>query len=297
LKDSIVSGMRSVGRRPPFSLLLFHPDVRRSLQLLPGFDVIYGNGWGLTHPFDTLNGTETSGYIPPEQLPNSPFSDSRSHVYAGSQPSIVRAALRELPPLSNFTFIDLGAGKGRTLIVASEFPFQEVVGVELSSPLVAMAQKNLTTFRRQHPNCAPARIENGDAAVFPLPAGDLVIFLYNPFGEAVMRMVVTNMEVALRAERRRLFVVYYNPVYGASLDASPWLRRYYAGTISYAADESGFGPDDADPVVIWQGGSTLACKAGADAAIRVTMPGIRAELDPRVFSAGMRPSSEGRIVG
>ena len=253
-------------RLPPLSLILFHPKVRRNLQSLPGLHFIYGSGWDRTHPFDALNGTDTSGLLPP---PNNPCSHTELHSYAGSQPSIVRASLRELPSVSNFTFIDLGAGKGRPVMVASEFPFQEVIGVELSSALVDLARKNLEIFRRLHPHCAPSRMENGDASVFAFPAGDLIIFLYNPFGEELIKRVVLNIEAALTSGAPSLFVIYYNPLFGACFDASPLLRRYYAGTIPYATVERGFGPDDADPVVIWQGGSTLSAKTGAGATIRI----------------------------
>jgi predicted RNA methylase len=280
LREMVYFGVRAMCRLPPLSLVLFRRGVRRNLQSLPGFHIIYGRGWDLIHPFDMLNGTDTSGYIPREALPDSPFSVTKlhPHFYGGSQPSIVRVALEELPPLANFTFIDLGAGKGRPIMVASEFPFKEVIGVELSSPLVDLARKNLSTFRQRYPNCAPVRVENGDVAVFPFPDGDLVIFLYNPFGEEVMKRVASNVETALKSGSRSIFVIYYNPVHGACFDASPSLTRYYAGTISYAAEEKGFGPDEADPVVIWQGGSTLLPKKGADAQIRITNPEIRSEL-------------------
>ena len=280
LKRSIISGVQAMCRLPPLSLVLYRRGVRRNLQSLPGGHIIYGWGWDLLHPFDVLNGTDTSGSIPGEALPDSPFSGTKWHLhcYSGSQPSIVRAALGELPPLANFTFIDLGAGKGRPIMVASEFPFKEVIGVELSYPLVDLARKNLSTFRQRHSNCAPVRMKNGDAAVFPFPDGDLIIFLYNPFGEEVMKRVASNVETALKSVSRSIFVIYYNPVYGRAFDASPSLTRYYAGTISYAAEEKGFGPDEDDPVVIWQGGSTLLPKKGAGAEIRITNPGVRCEL-------------------
>ena len=154
-------------------------------------------------------------------------------------------------------------------MVASEFPFKEVIGVEWSSALVDLARRNLAIFRHRHPNCAPSRFENADAALFPFPAGDLVIFLYNPFGKEVIQRVVANVEAALNSGARSLFIIYYNPIFGACFDASPLLRRYYARTIPYAVAERGFGPDDADPVVIWQGGTNLPAKKGADTTIRI----------------------------
>src|SRR3954447_24824698 len=33
--------------------------------------------------------------------------------------------------LQDFTFIDIGSGKGRTLLMASTFPFRRIIGVEL----------------------------------------------------------------------------------------------------------------------------------------------------------------------
>jgi predicted RNA methylase len=245
---------------------------------LPGFRRIYGGGWDRVHPFDTRHGTHTGGYIPAENLPHSRFSDTKLHVYGGSQPSIVRAALRELPDLTGFTFLDLGAGKGRPALVASGFPFKEVVGVELAPQLVDIALDNVAIFQDRHPDRAPIRIENDDAAVYPLPAGDLVVFLYNPFGLEVMKRVVANMEAALKDESRSIFVIYYNPVYGGCFDASASFLRYYARTIAYASDEVGFGPDEADPVVIWQAGSVLPAKPGADATISITKPDFRCAL-------------------
>jgi hypothetical protein len=280
LRNSIVSVARIICRSPPLGFVLFHPAIRRRLQPLPGFRGIYGGGWDRLHPFDTLHGTQTGGYIPAENLPHSRFSDTKLHVYGGSQPSIVRAALRELPDLTGFTFLDLGAGKGRPALVASEFPFKEVVGVELAPQLVDVALDNVAIFRDRHPNCAPIRIENDDAAVYTPPVGDLVVFLYNPFGLEVMKRVVSNIEATVKGEgRRSIFVIYYNPVYGACFDASASFARYHARTIAYASDEIGFGPDDADPVVIWQAGSSvLPAKPGADATISITKPDFRCAL-------------------
>src|SRR5947208_15284999 len=41
--------------------------------------------------------------------------------------------------LSDFTFIDLGSGKGRTLLMASDYPFRRILGVELLAGLDQLA--------------------------------------------------------------------------------------------------------------------------------------------------------------
>jgi hypothetical protein len=102
------------------------------------------------------------------------------------------------------------------------------------------ARRNGAIYPRRHPHHAPIRIENTDAASFPFLSGNLMIFPHNPFGGALIRRVVTNLDRALLAERRSLFVVYCNPVYGECLDASPVLERHHAGAISHA--QHGQGP-------------------------------------------------------
>ena len=280
LKHNLLMGLRSAARSPILSPIFYHPSVRGRVQQWPVFRNIYGRGWELMHPFDLAHGTETSGFIPPDQLPNSSFATKKGHLYAGSQPSIIRVALLTLPPLDDYSFIDLGCGKGRPLLVASEFPFRELIGVELAESLAEIGQKNLTRFRKSYPGRAPMRIETGDACNFQFPAGNLVVFLYNPFNDEVMRRVITNIEAALDAESRSIFIIYYNPVCSACMDQSPRLKRYFAASLPYGDEERGFGPDLSDSVVIWQGGSDVPARVGASSSIVMTDPGSRAEVVP-----------------
>jgi SAM-dependent methyltransferase len=194
------------------------------------------------------------------------------------RPSIIRLALNTLPALPECTFIDLGCGKGRPLLVASEYPFRSVIGVELSPSLVLDARKNAATLSQQFSRRAPIKVEQHDAGQFPLPAGNTVIFLYNPFGQEVVARIVSRIEDALATGGGTKFVIYYNPVYGRSFDGSRAFARYFAANLPYAPEELGYGPDVADGVVIWQGGGMAPAHDNADAEIRITLPGVRAEI-------------------
>jgi SAM-dependent methyltransferase len=281
LKQSLGSVIRTIGGLPVIRTALYQPSVRSTLQTLPGFQALYGRGWDLLHPFDRALGTDTSGFVAAEKLPSSPLDSQKKHCYAGSQPSIIRSVLAALPSLENFTFVDLGCGKGRPLLVASEFPFRDLVGVELAPELAAEARKNAAILQQRFPARVPVRIVTADASTFPFPAGNLVVFLYNPFGEEVIAKVIAGIEAALVSKNRALFVVYYNPVYGHCFDASPALTRYFAASLPYAEDERGFGPDSEDTVVIWQAGRNVAPHPSADTPIVITKASMRAELSPR----------------
>jgi SAM-dependent methyltransferase len=154
------------------------------------------------------------------------------------------------------TFVDLGCGKGRPLLVATEFPFKEIIGVELSPRLSDIARKNAARFAELYPDRTRVRIVTGNAVEFPVPSGDVVMFLFNPFGDEPLREVLVNVERALSCDRRRIYVVYINPKFHSVFDGSRALVRRCAKSVPHTRDELGFGWVTArqDYVIIWQGG-------------------------------------------
>lgn len=271
----------AIGRLPVLSTIVRHRSVRGLLEMIPGTESLYGSGWDRVHPFDRAYGTDTSGFVAAEKLPESEGARVHAICYAGSQPSVIRRALASLPPLDSFTFVDLGCGKGRALLVASEFPFREILGVELSAPLARIAHRNAARFARRLPQRPSIAVALADASMFPLPAGNLVLFLYHPFGAALVAKVVAGVEAALAVGHRRIFIVYYNPVAGHCFDGSRLLHRRFARTLPYAPEERGYGPDKTDVVVIWQSGTALPPAPAADARIVLQPGGLRVALEAR----------------
>ena len=135
--------------------------------------------------------------------------------------------------LRDFTFIDLGSGKGRTLLIASEYPFRRIVGVELLPSLHEIAKENLGKYKSETQKCFALEAVCGDATEFPFPDEPLVIFLFNPFGESGMRRVMTSLERSVRARPRAVYVLYHNPLLEHTLNESGVLRKI-AGTHQYS---------------------------------------------------------------
>ena len=155
-------------------------------------------------------------------------------------------------------------------MVASEFSFRDIIGVELSALLARTARHNADLIAQRFSQRTPIRVVVGDASRFTLPAGNLVLFLYNPFGDEAIAKLAEAVNAALTTQQRTIYVVYYNPVAGHQFDASPFLRRHFAATLPYAADELGCGPDTQDPIVVWQGGIALTpIDTCADARIEI----------------------------
>ena len=128
-----------------------------------------------------------------------------------------------------FTFLDIGSGKGRTLLMASDYPFRRIVGVELLPSLHQIAQENIGQYRNPAQKCLALESICADANDFPFPDEPLVVYMFNPLPESGMRRVCANLESSLRARRRALFVLYHNPLLEHVLSERGGLRKV-AGT-------------------------------------------------------------------
>jgi len=246
----IDSGRRQRVRRQAYAAL-WAPPVKSFLVRLPIFRRIY-DGWRRQHPFDAAHGLDTSGSVAATECAPDAAMAAQMSPYGGSQPSIVRAGLAPLPDHDQFAFVDLGCGKARPLMVASEFPFRRLVGVEIAPPLAEIARRNAAVIAGRYPDRTPIEIQVGDATSVSPPAERVVYFMYHPFGRALVSALVDNIERQLGNGLRQAFFVYYNPVHGDVLDRSPRFSRWLARTVPYAPDELGFGPAISDTLVTWQ---------------------------------------------
>ena len=245
-----------LGQVPWIAKIAGVPLLRGILTKLPGVRAIYETGWSRLHPFDRMHGTDTSLTKNPWELNLTDHpAFQHAHPYAGSQPGPLRAVLSMLPDLATSTFVDLGCGKGRPLFVAAEFPFRDIVGVEFSPRLAEVARKNAARMAELFPKRTRVRIEVGDATAYNFPDGDLVLFLYSPFAEPIMREVAASLNRALVARERSVYVIYCNPLFGYCFDAIPSLSRIFTRVIPHQEDEQGFGPGTGDEVALWRGGT------------------------------------------
>jgi SAM-dependent methyltransferase len=121
--------------------------------------------------------------------------------------------------MEDYTFLDLGCGKGRAVLLASEMGFREAVGVELNAGLAEIAKANARIWTAAGKARSPIRIECRDATEVEWPSGPCLVFLYNPFAEPVMRAVVEAMRERFSGDRRdELEIVYQKPEQAGSLE-------------------------------------------------------------------------------
>ena len=178
------------------------------------------------HPFDIAYGVDTSGLIWGEQLNTGTQAQNWATGYYGISPSVFWQALDWLRlEWQRFTFVDIGSGKGRALMLASRYSFQCLMGVELSPDLARAAELNLRHFRAEWRRSVPVHLIIGDAADFEFPSDPLVLFIYHPFGIPVLEKLLRNLELSLQIRPRDVYILYVNPEYETVLENSAVLEK------------------------------------------------------------------------
>jgi SAM-dependent methyltransferase len=195
----------------------------------------------LVHPFDREHGLETSGQITAWRLGVKHRHAEFATGYLGVQPSLMRAVLerwRSTPgtvPTELCAFVDVGCGKGRALLLASEIPFREVMGVELAGDLVTIAQRNVARWNLVGHPCSPVKVVNADATEVELPEGALLVYLFNPFGAPVLRSMLQR----LQDRQTAVDVLYLFPRVEAVFAEFPAFELLWKEDLSVAAQDVG----------------------------------------------------------
>lgn len=166
--------------------------------------------------FDRTHGIDTSRPASLWALTIRSDNASFGFKYQASQPEMLTLALERIAEdFREFTFVDLGAGKGRMLIVAARYGFKELIGVEFAKELVVAGQKNLHAAALER-----ATISHADAAEFKFPPGNLIVYMYNPFSSEVMEPVLLNLTTTLNTGEAKCYVVYARPTCEDLFDAN-----------------------------------------------------------------------------
>lgn len=164
-------------------------------------------------------------------LLNSPYQPIPTEQFREMM-SALAVHLHDAADFSQYTFIDIGSGKGRALLLASEYGFRRIVGVELLPELDRISRENVRAFGNPGVN-AEIELLCMDASRFTFPAEPSVIFLFNPLTEPALRILLANLERSVGQSPRPLYLVYANPILERTIADSPLLTKL-GGTHQYS---------------------------------------------------------------
>jgi SAM-dependent methyltransferase len=195
------------------------PGVRRALSFRSQL-------WAQS--FDWRHGVKTCGEEDPRTLTVVGDNVANAGLYIPTTPRAGRHILRDLPiaDFSTYTFIDMGSGKGRMLLLAAEQPFRRIVGVEFASDLHALAQTNVRRYRNSKQVCFNIESVHMDAMQYQFPTEPLLLYFFYPFHQEVMEQVIQNLDRSLGEHPRDVILVYHNPVLSSVVEAASHLHLY-----------------------------------------------------------------------
>ena len=183
--------------------------------------------------FDVRYGTDTRETVPLRTLDIASDNRRRGVDYSATKPRVFTRFLALLQPDRTGTFVDLGCGKGRVLLLAAKFGYRKVVGVEFSPQLCRIARSNVSAYWRKTHAATEFEILETDVCGYQMRDDETVYFLFNPFDAVVMRIVRENLEASFHRRPRTISLLYYNPVCARVLEQGSLFRKVmearYAG--------------------------------------------------------------------
>jgi Histone methylation protein DOT1 len=192
--------------------------LKRKLTVVPGVRwIIECVDEYRSRLYDWRHRVDTGGKKGLAELTVSSNNVTLGNSFQPTPPRTVRVLLQQLPiNYSEYVFIDFGSGKGGVLLVAAEFPFREVIGIEFAEELHLIAERNICQYRGLR-LCPTVRSVHSDAVQFQFPPKPLVLYFFNPFHRLIMEQVLVNLMESHRMNPREFLLLYQAPLYPKDL--------------------------------------------------------------------------------
>lgn len=110
----------------------------------------------------------------------------------------------------DYLFIDYGSGMGRAMLMAAQYPFAMIRGIEASAHLHEIAVRNVAAFLPGSPACRDVVPVLMDARAAVPEHAPFLAFFYNSFAGDTLRAVLGNLARAATSHRP-CYLVYLNP--------------------------------------------------------------------------------------
>lgn len=175
--------------------------------------------------FDRRYGTETRGRVDTGQFESALANRAHAVRYQATRARPFGALLRRSRVPAGSTFVDVGSGKGRVLMLASLHPFARVVGIEFSPTFCEQARRNIAIFQQRVPTKAPIEVCQGDVADHAFSGDENVFYLFNPFDAVILGRFVENVRRSLASHPRRIWLIYNTPLHADVVERSGLFTR------------------------------------------------------------------------
>jgi len=167
------------------------------MRKLLGQEAYYKSNASLGFDFDKEHGVQTHLIVEKSESDITGKHRQFALDHVPIEPHIALKALHGARiDFSNYHFIDIGSGSGRALILASFLGFKKITGVELSSKLHELAQKNLSLYMsKQQKTKDHYKLLNISALEYQFPDEPFCIYIYRPFDDEIFSQFLEGLQI------------------------------------------------------------------------------------------------------
>jgi SAM-dependent methyltransferase len=162
-------------------------------------------------PYDIRYGINTKGLVRLDDLGITSQNKMRNTGFRPTRVRPLKKLLNNLEFPRNSVFVDLGCGKGKALVIAAEYGFKRVVGVEFSPVLCREAKEKISVYIRNQGINVDFEIIESDVCEYEIKDDENIFYLYDPFDDIVMRRVLRNLDISIEKKKRKMWLIYNNP--------------------------------------------------------------------------------------
>jgi SAM-dependent methyltransferase len=159
--------------------------------------------------FDKKYSTDTTTRIAVDNLEISdPEARRRTTTYRSAPERFIQYLINHLDiDYREYDFVDIGCGKGRVLLVASNFTFRSISGIEISPPAYAAAMKNLKIYKSSKQRCFNIQVSNQDAQTYEPIIANTVYYFFEPFDKFILANVLFKISSKLKDQGKTIYIV------------------------------------------------------------------------------------------
>lgn len=175
--------------------------------------------------FDRRYGTETNRAVDSDEFESNLANRDHAVRYKATKARPFLALLEHLRLPANSTFVDIGSGKGRVLMLAARQNFKRVVGIEFSPTFCERARQNIEIFRAKVQPLTPIEVTQADVTQHQWRGDENVFFLYNPFDAVILTQFIENVRRSVAQHPRQIWLIYSAPLYASVLGGSGMFQQ------------------------------------------------------------------------
>lgn len=176
--------------------------------------------------FDWRYGTDTRRRVDLSRLEFQSRNKCLAKMYGATKAQPFLRLVEQLALPKTGSFVDIGCGKGRVLMLAALAGFRNVVGLEFSPELCTIARHNWNRFQSHTPTSTACEVLEVDATQYAFQSDQTVFFLYDPFLPAILEQVIRRIGESLEAHPRKAWLIYGAPKYHETVAETRVFQRH-----------------------------------------------------------------------